>query len=66
MNDTVIATVGGQTNGRCGGGLLAAALVGAPTMAETATGHGTMVPAIGSHPHYQLAGQVDMSPTATT
>lgn len=47
-------------------GLLAAALVGAPTMAETATGHGTMVPAIGSHPHYQLAGQVDMSPTATT
>jgi len=45
-------------------GLLAAALVGTPTVAA-AVGHG-MVPAIGSNPHYQVAGQVGSTPEATT
>ncbi|HEX5495923.1 MAG TPA: S53 family peptidase [Mycobacteriales bacterium] len=45
-------------------GLLAAALVGTPT-AAAAVGH-AMVPAIGSNPHYQVAGRVDGSPAATT
>lgn len=46
-------------------GLLAAALVGTPAVAATAAS-GAMIPAIGSHPHYQVAGHVDAVPDATT